>query len=374
MNIGIFTSIRSPYRKLQLEEFAKNKEYNISVYYTEENYIGRAWNVSNVVGVKESSLPRINIVKNKIYVSIGMIKAIKENDLIVLGGYEKITYMFLSILAKLYKKKSFLLYDGISPKRVNTSENKIKLRMKKIVVENSSAIFANGKSGKAYFVKKFNYPTHKIFNQFLTVDVEKIQDLSENREKLRKIYRDRLNIGNEKKVILYSGRLIKRKNVDKVITAIAELKNKDEIVFVVLGDGEENNHISTLSKDLKVCLRITGFIPDQEELFKHYFVGDVLILPSYNEPWGLVINEAMAASLPVIASDEVGASLDLVRNGENGYIVKAGNIEDLTDKIEKLLLHNIDNRFGRISKEIIKEWTFKASRNSFYSMVKSILD
>lgn len=52
-----------------------------------------------------------------------------------------------------------------------------------------------------------------------------------------------------------------------------------------------------------------------------YNIGDILILPSYHEPWGLVVNEAMAAGLPVIVSNECGSSLDLVRDGENGYVL-----------------------------------------------------
>ena len=52
-----------------------------------------------------------------------------------------------------------------------------------------------------------------------------------------------------------------------------------------------------------------------------YNVGDLLILASYNEPLGLVVNEAMAAGLPVIVSNECGCSLDFVKDGENGYIL-----------------------------------------------------
>ncbi|WHE08552.1 glycosyltransferase family 4 protein [Thermoanaerobacterium thermosaccharolyticum] len=185
--------------------------------------------------------------------------------------------------------------------------------------------------------------------------------------------RQKLNIDNDKKVIIYSGRLIKRKNIDLIIKAINNLENKREYVLLILGDGEEKENLINLAKELKVNLRITGFISEQEELFKYYFTGDVLILPSNNEPWGLVVNEAMAAGLAIIVSDECGCSLDLVRDGENGFVVHAGGVKDIAKAIKDIFKNDNYVKFGERSKEIIEKWRFEDSKSSFEKMIKELI-
>ena len=117
---------------------------------------------------------------------------------------------------------------------------------------------------------------------------------------------------------------------------------------------------------------ITGFISNQEELFKHYFVGDALILPSIYEPWGLVVNEAMLAGLPVLVSDICGCSLDLVEEGKNGYIIDPKSIDDIADKIEKTIYNNSENMMRLKSKEIINEWKFSNSAQNLKTIISNL--
>jgi glycosyltransferase involved in cell wall biosynthesis len=373
MNIAIVTNIRAPYRKLQIEEFSKIPNIDINVYYTNKNILGRKWDVEPIKNVNETALKGYKLFKKYGYINLGLINLVKSNDVIIIGGYEQPTYILLSFLARLYKKPYVIIFDGISPNKIDEAENPAKFLLKKLVISHASAIFGNGSVSKHYFSKKFNYNTDKIYNQFLTVDIEKIINLAEKRELWREKARIKYGIDNDKKVILYSGRLIKRKNVDLIIKAISSLKYRDDCILLVLGDGEERENLIDLAKQLDVTLKITGFISNQEELFKHYFAGDVLILPSHNEPWGLVVNEAMAAGLPVIVSNECGCSLDLVKNGENGYIVKAGNVEDIKISIEKIFKDNNYKNYGFKSCEIIKEWNFKNSRVNFEKMLKELM-
>ena len=91
-----------------------------------------------------------------------------------------------------------------------------------------------------------------------------------------------------------------------------------------------------------------------------YDLCDVFVLPSVQEPWGLVINEVMNAARAVIVSDQVGCGPDLVRHGENGFIFKAGDVDDL-----KLALHEtLANKdrcisMGQTSARIISDWSFE---------------
>ena len=76
-----------------------------------------------------------------------------------------------------------------------------------------------------------------------------------------------------------------------------------------------------------------GFIDDQDAVSAVYRNCDVLALPSDYEPWALVINEAAAAGLAIVASDAVGAAAELVRDGVNGGIFPSGSLQALTERL-----------------------------------------
>jgi glycosyltransferase involved in cell wall biosynthesis len=372
MRIAIVTNIRSPYRKLQIEEFAKDSKLEITVYYTDRDYIGRKWKVDKIIGAKEVFLKGLEISKVYGRINWGLVNIVKNNDLIMIGGYEKPTYIMISLIARFLKKPYTIIFDGISPKKIDKKENSFKYALKNLVIQSANSIFTNGISGKEYFKKKFEIKDSQIFNQYLTVDIDKINSLYKNSENYKTGLRNKYNIHPDKIVLLYSGRLISRKNVEDIIMAIKLIKFNKEIELLILGDGPERDYLTQVAIENKVDLKITGFIENQEDLFKHYFIGDLLILPSTDEPWGLVINEAMAAGLPVITSDECGCSYDLVHNGVNGYVFPVRNVELLSKRIEDILLDNDFLKYGEKSREIISKWTFKESRKSLMCILKNL--
>ncbi len=95
-----------------------------------------------------------------------------------MGGYYKIVYIFLSLFSKLLGKPCILLFDGISTDRLNIKEKKSKFILKSLIVKNSDYILGNGEISKRYFQEKFKYPEERIFNQYLSVDIDLIKELS----------------------------------------------------------------------------------------------------------------------------------------------------------------------------------------------------
>lgn len=371
MKLGFITNLRAPYRTLQLNEFSEIKDVEIRAYYCNDKSNNRSWKISEKINFEEFDLKGYKIFKKYGYINIGILNIVKSNDLIILGGYEQPTYIFISILCRILKKPYILLFDGISTNRINAKENFLKKFTKKIVINSSNFIMGNGIVSKRYFNEVFGYPLEKIYNQFLTVNGENISKLYMDREKYREKYREKLQINKNDKVLIYSGRLVDIKNVDSVIKAIAKIKRKD-IVFLILGGGELEYRLKELSEKLGVKTIITGFIANQDELFKLYFVGDALILPSTYEPWGLVVNEAMFSGLPVLVSELCGCSMDLINDSENGYLIDPYNLEDISYKIEKLLYKSDLQVMGSKSKSIIKEWSFVNSRIELEKIIKSI--
>jgi glycosyltransferase involved in cell wall biosynthesis len=122
-----------------------------------------------------------------------------------------------------------------------------------------------------------------------------------------------------------------------------------------IGHGELRGELERSARERRLNAVFAGFV-NQTELPKHYAVGDVFVLPSTYEPRGLVVNEAMAVGLPVIASDRVGAIGDLVRE-----VFPAGDARELARRLDTL----IDEpprleEMRRWSREKIATWSYDA--------------
>lgn len=372
MNIAVITSVKAPYRTLQLEEICMNKDINMTVYYTQRGKEDRDWETKESKLFKEIYLDNIKIMKKFGVLNTGLRNIIRYNDFIVLGGYEKPTYILLSLLCRLYKKKYVIIYDGISCNRLYEKEKRIKWIIKNIVIKHSSAIWGNGTVSKRYFNEVFNYPIDKIYNQYLTIDGKRITEIGKNKIQIRDQLRERYGIGTNERVLHYSGRLVEVKNVQAIIKALSKINNT-KITLFITGDGILRKELEELADKLNIKIIITGFINNQEELFKHYYLSDAFILPSKCEAWGLVVNEAMYAGLPVLISDRCGCSMDLVENGKNGFKINGDDIEDIAKKINMIMSSKNLIEMSEVSKEIIREYSFDNSAKSFIKMIKDII-
>ncbi len=98
---------------------------------------------------------------------------------------------------------------------------------------------------------------------------------------------------------------------------------------------------------------------NQSVLPQIYGAADVFVLPSENEPWGLAVNEAMCAGLPIVASAEVGCVSDLVQAGINGQTFAAGDVEGLANALHSILVDTeTRHRMSAASRAVISRWSY----------------
>jgi glycosyltransferase involved in cell wall biosynthesis len=138
-------------------------------------------------------------------------------------------------------------------------------------------------------------------------------------------------------VALFCAKLQPWKGPLDLIEAFARA-NVPDSYLVLAGDGPMRSRLEARAAELGIGerVRFIGFM-NQSQLPAVYCASDLLVLPSYHEPFGLVVNEAMLCALPVAVSNCVGARFDLVRPGENGYVFPAGDVEALTAILRKIL-------------------------------------
>ena len=146
---------------------------------------------------------------------------------------------------------------------------------------------------------------------------------------------------NEKKIVLFVGRLAEKKGVTYLINA---MKNIDALLIIV-GDGPLKQQLEEQASQMKNKIKFLG-AKTHEELKTIYASSDIFVAPSITakdgdkEGFGLVFLEAMASGLPVIGSNSGGIP-SIVKDGENGFLVEEKDVKDLQEKIE-ILIRNPD--------------------------------
>lgn len=134
-----------------------------------------------------------------------------------------------------------------------------------------------------------------------------------------------------KKVVLYVGRIDKNKNLASLVQA---LKSSDtsELALVIIGDGPEKINIMQETEQLTCPVIFTGML-QQTELLPWYNIADVLCLISFKETFGAVVNEALLAGIKCLVSNTAGSS-HLIKDGVNGYCCNPHSVNDISSKLK----------------------------------------
>jgi Glycosyltransferase len=173
------------------------------------------------------------------------------------------------------------------------------------------------------------------------------------------------------KFLLAVGRQIERKNFQRLIVAFDKLYQGNptcDIDLILVGKGPEQESLKAqIRPGLQSHVHFYPF-QSQQNLRLFYQKALAFVMPSLQEQWGLVVNEAMASGLPIIISKQCGCAETLVKNEINGFVFDAYSMDELTSAFEKIVnLSSIEIETMRNnSLEIIKEWGLE--RFSFGAM------
>ncbi len=172
-----------------------------------------------------------------------------------------------------------------------------------------------------------------------------------------------LQLAPGRPIILFASKLQPRKHADHLLAAYARLCAVSPAplpYLFIVGDGEERASLEARARDLALeGVRFLGF-RNQSELPAFFALADVFVLPSRHEPWGLIVNEAMAAGCAVVVSDEVGSHADLITDGVEGFVFPVGDIDALASALSQVLsTPDQPQRMGEAAKARIASWDFE---------------
>lgn len=253
---------------------------------------------------------------------------LKHNyDVVVLGQYSSPTTMLAIPLLKLLKIPYYISTDG----GMISSESHIKRTIKKYFMSDAIGYFSPSKMSDDFLncyganSKIWRYPFTSVYEKDILTCV------TPEDEKLR--IRTELGI-KEEKIVLAVGQFIYRKGFDILLKCAKELNHLD-IGFYFVGGIATEEYLEFKEKNNLTNVHFTGF-KSKTELANYYKMADVFVLPTREDIWGLVVNEALSYGLPVITTDNCNAGLEMICNDYNGYIVQVEEFKPIIDYLKKI--------------------------------------
>jgi glycosyltransferase involved in cell wall biosynthesis len=217
-----------------------------------------------------------------------------------------------------------------------------------------------GEASKSY-LQQLGLPAEVIFKAPDAVDNELFTLGARMARANSSSVRRRIDV--PERYFLNVGRLIRVKGVLDLLEAYANLDGevRDAVGLVFVGEGAAKDELIKRAKLIRPgTVKFSGFI-QKEQLAEFYALADALVFPTHSDPWGLVVNEAMACSLPVIASNVAGCVSDLIEDGWNGIILPVSDVGRISSSMELLAKgDDLRRQMGERSLQRIQEYSPEA--------------
>jgi len=258
----------------------------------------------------------------------------------------------------LLRAESWLADRARTPSRLA-----IKSAFFKLLSKGISAVLPIGTVNAAYWTHYFGASVPQFLVPY-AVNNEYFADLAAAAAPRQHELRTELGLSPERPLILFASKLQQRKHADHLLEAYSRFIEtrtpENRPYLVVVGDGEQRAQLEAQAQQLRLeDVRFAGF-RNQSELPRFFQLADVFVLPSRHEPWGLIVNEAMASGCPVIVSTDVGCHADLVTDGVEGCVFPVGDIPALTQALHRVFFSpGSAATMGEAARRRISTWTYE---------------
>lgn len=352
MRLLFITNVSSPYRVAFFDELGRYMDVTVLFSSGKEDSKHRNQNwfeesKGNFQGIflkKTRKIGRQNLC-------LEVLKWLKQDyDCIVVGGYAHPTAILAMLYLRLRGIPFYLEIDG----GIIREESRLKYSIKRFLAGKlPSRWLSSGRCSTETLIHYGAQPQDILEYPFTSLSEK---DLLENppTEEEKKTLRQALGV-EETRMILSVGQFIPRKGFDILLRSAAKLA---ENVGIYIVGGEPTQEYEQLCQELGLeHVHFRGF--QKKDVLERYFrAADLFVLPTREDIWGLVINEAMAKGLPVITTENCVAGVELVENGVNGYIVPVDDPEALAEKLTLALSQDCQS-LGAAALEKIRPYTLE---------------
>ena len=358
----------TPYSHARFTAIAKNiKDMELTVFFQNSDVKYRKWNAKitdspyKMVFLKNIGIPVSSNTAFVCNINYNIYQKIKrfDPDRIIATGWESFATLAAVVYARTHNRE-IILWAG-STIYEDSFIRKISLPYVKFILRFFDGFISYGTASEEYMrllgVRK------NIEHFYNTVDVDHFLTQGQLSTQEKCMLKEKIGVRNSSSVIMFSGRLVTIKCVHLLIKAFLQISDKfPDIELLIIGYGPEEQRLKKMAGG-NSRIHFLGH-RGIDEIPGIYGISDILVLPSISEPWGLVVNEAMACGCAIIVSDRCGCSRDLIQ--DNGIIVEGGKLYPLVGALEQLL--SSESRL-----EAMKEKSIEIiDRFSITSLVKQI--
>lgn len=374
LRVTVVSPEPTPYRSPLFDLVSARPEVELAVIYAAQTVAGRTWSVEprhRTTFLRGLRLPGLARLLHHDYpVTPGVARALRESrpDVVVVSGWST----FASQAAIAWSRRRRVPYvplvesHDLGPRRA--WRRAVKGTVVPRVLRKAAGALALGTASRESLVARgADRERVRLFAN--TIDVAAWEERAAELRARRSELRARLGAADDDVVVLSVARMGPEKGLDTLVRAASQTRDA-RLLVVVAGDGPERFAVEELAHARRVRLHLTGDL-SADAVAETYVAADIFALLSTRETWGVVVNEAAASALPLVLSNRVGAAYDLLRDGQNGVLVPAGDVAATTAALARLAA---DGRFreeaGRRSLELVREWGYEPSVESFVAAVR----
>jgi glycosyltransferase involved in cell wall biosynthesis len=327
--VTLMTEIPAPFRIPLFNALASTPDILLEVVFLADSDPRRNYRVDPAeLGFRWQTLPGASVLHRSRWLMlnrrIGRVLAETRPDVLVIGGWNQPAF-WQGFWRATRRRIPVVIWVESTAHDARPNSGPLDAA-KRFLIRRSTAFIVPGQASAAY-LRALGAGDTTIAIARNAVDMtifrERVSVARADRERIR------ADLRLERQTILYVGRLEPEKGLDVLFEAVRDL----EAEVVLVGIGGEEERLRGLAPP---NVRFIGWL-DRDDLVPWYAAADVFVLPSVSEPWGMVINEAAAAALPIVSTTAVGAAFELVDDGVNGFRVEPGDAVGLHIALRRLV-------------------------------------
>lgn len=358
-NVGIFSVVPSPYQRDFFAALAARPEIELEVYYQEGAAPDSPW-PDREQSPYETILPGawFGVSPRRIHVNW---------DLPDFGAFDAVILntSYLSVATQ------WLMRGGLRDtpwivwaERLREQGGGLRRAAQRVLTApfgRADAIAAIGTLARRQYQERF--PDRRVVNIPYHCHLSAYRQLGDQ------------TASDDEVVFLFCGQMIYRKGVDLLLRAFEALVAEGLNVRLMLVGREADlpEMMEEIGPAARERVSFEGF-QDPDDLPQYFGRADVFVLPSRHDGWGVVVNEALGAGLPLVCSEAVGAAHDLVRPGENGIVVPPGEEEPLREAMSRTARDDgLRREWRRESRRTADQWTPERGAETWTDVIESIV-
>ena len=350
--------------------FADRNSFEFEAWFNDRIEPDRSWNVDESTWrFRYRYLPTLTIGGRRFHFPLTVFG--RRPDMLI-SLYAAPSFLLGWAIARLRGTKTAFWCEVTWDKWVQ--RRKWKEWLKRKVLPSAPTTIGAGEDGRAYAMR-YGVPAHRALSLIHVIDVE---HFTSGRGKAWK-ERDQLRtqLGLISTTFIYVGRLWWGKGINYLLEAFCEVQRRagDVVSLLLVGDGPEELQLRQICQERGIRNVVFAGFHQKPVMPRYYAIADVFVFPTLGDTYGLVVDEAMACSLPVISTSAVGEIHDRIEDGVNGYIVPPEDSAVLADRMLRLVRDpELRERMGKVSAEKIAGRTPERWAEDFEKIVNAILN